>query len=104
MFYEQKTGLLVRYLALNKIHADPQLGEVATLFSTMLKIFFVAIELMPVIIKLFFSPFSFYSLKMYRKMQVALLEEQALLEAAQEEFKNRKTERSPPLITVEQQI
>ena len=104
LFYEQKTGLLVRYLALNKIHADPQLGEVATLFSTMLKIFFVAIELMPVIIKLFFSPFSFYSLKMYRKMQVALLEEQALLEAAQEEFKNRKTERSPPLITVEQQI
>lgn len=105
LFYEQKTGLLVRYLALNKIHSDPQLGEVAVLFSAMLKIFFIAIELMPVIIKLFFSPFSFYSLRMYRKMQVALLEEQALLEAAEKHYKeNKKPHGDPPLITVEQQI
>jgi hypothetical protein len=37
---------------------------------------------MPVIIKLFFSPFSFYSLKMYRKMHIALLEEEDRLEEA----------------------
>jgi len=89
LFYEQKTGLLVRYLALNKIHADPVLGEAAVLFSYMLKIFFVAIELMPVIIKLFFSPFSFYSLKMYRKMHVALMEEQAKLDAATARYQNQ---------------
>lgn len=86
LFYEQKTGMLVRYLALNKIHADPELGEAALLFSYMLKIFFIAIELMPVIIKLFFSPFSFYSLKMYRKMHIALMEEQAKLDAATAAF------------------
>jgi len=92
LFYEQKSGMLVRYLALNKIHADPELGEAALLFSYMLKIFFIAIELMPVIIKLFFSPFSFYSLKMYRKMHIALMEEQAKLDAATEKFKQQQAE------------
>ncbi len=106
LFYEQKTGMLVRYLALNKIHADPELGEAAVLFSYMLKIFFIAIELMPVIIKLFFSPFSFYSLKMYRKMHVALLEEQAKLDAATEAFERKKAEGriEPEMPTVSQQI
>jgi hypothetical protein len=92
LFYERKTGMLVRYLALNKIHADPELGEAAMLFSYMLKIFFIAIELMPVIIKLFFSPFSFYSLKMYRKMHIALMEEQAKLDAATARFEQLKAE------------
>lgn len=90
LFYERKTGVLTRYLALQKIHSDPEYGEVAMLFSYMLKIFFIAIELMPVIIKLFFSPFSFYSLKMYRKMQVALLEEKALLEIAEMKYQKEK--------------
>lgn len=90
LFYERKTGVLTRYLALQKIHSDPEFGEVAMLFSTMLKIFFIAIELMPVIIKLFFSPFSFYSLKMYRKMQVALLEEKALLEIVEMKYQKEK--------------
>lgn len=84
LFYEVKTGFLRRYLGLKSIHADPEVGEAATLFSLLLKIFFIAIELMPVIIKLFFSPFSFYSLKMYRKMHIALLEEQTALQIAEE--------------------
>ena len=106
LFYEQKTGLLVRYLALNKIHADPELGEAALLFSYMLKIFFIAIELMPVIIKLFFSPFSFYSLKMYRKMHVALLEEQAKLDAANAHYQQQRDNPDPlpELPTVKQTI
>ncbi len=106
LFYEQKSGMLVRYLALNKIHADPELGQAAVLFSWMLKIFFIAIELMPVIIKLFFSPFSFYSLKMYRKMHIALMEEQAKLEAATEAYKKQKAEGriEPEMPTVTQQI
>ncbi|WP_223788605.1 DUF4407 domain-containing protein [Marinicella meishanensis] len=106
LFYEQKTGLLVRYLALNKIHADPELGEAAILFSYMLKIFFIAIELMPVIIKLFFSPFSFYSLKMYRKMHVALLEEQAKLDAANAHYEQQRDKPGPlpELPTVKQTI
>jgi len=103
LFYEQKTGMLVRYLALNKIHADPELGEAAVLFSWMLKIFFIAIELMPVIIKLFFSPFSFYSLKMYRKMHVALLREKDLLDQATAEFDkakdNQRVEPTMPTVT-----
>ena len=90
LFYERKTGVLTRYLALQKIHADSEFGQVATLFSYMLKIFFIAIELMPVIIKLFFSPFSFYSLRMYRKMQVALLQEKALLEIAEMDYQKQK--------------
>ena len=90
LFYERKTGVLTRYLALKKIHSDSEYGEAAMLFSYMLKIFFIAIELMPVIIKLFFSPFSFYSLKMYRKMQVALLEEKAKLELAEMEYERKK--------------
>jgi hypothetical protein len=90
LFYERKTGVLTRYLALIKIHSDPEYGYAATLFSYMLKIFFIAIELMPVIIKLFFSPFSFYSLKMYRKMQVALLEEQGILEEAEMRYYHEK--------------
>ena len=93
LFYERKTGVLTRYIALQKIHSDPEYGKVATLFSYMLKIFFIAIELMPVIIKLFFSPFSFYSLKMYRKMHVALLQEKALLEIAEMEYETEKRTR-----------
>jgi len=93
LFYERKTGVLTRYIALQKIHSNPEYGTVATLFSYMLKIFFIAIELMPVIIKLFFSPFSFYSLKMYRKMHVALLEEKGLLEVAEMKYKKEKIER-----------
>ncbi len=90
LFFERKTGVLTRYIALQKIHSDPEYGMVATLFSYMLKIFFIAIELMPVIIKLFFSPFSFYSLKMYRKMHVALLREKGLLEIAEMNYKKDK--------------
>jgi hypothetical protein len=90
LFYQRKTGVLTRYIALQKIHADAEFGEVAMLFSMMLKIFFIAIELMPVIIKLFFSPFSFYSLRMYRKMQVALLQEKSLLEAAQMQYEKER--------------
>jgi len=82
LFYEVKTGMLRRYLALQSIHNDPVVGQAAILFSLLLKIFFIAIELMPVIIKLFFSPFSFYSLRMYRKMHIALLEEEGRLEEA----------------------
>ena len=89
LFFVRKTGVLTRYLALKKIHADSEFGEVATIFSYMLKIFFIAIELMPVIIKLFFSPFSFYSLKMYRKMQLALLEEKVLLEMADLDYQEK---------------
>lgn len=88
LFYEVKTGMLRRYLALKNIHKDPEIGEAAYMFSWLLKIFFIAIELMPVIIKLFFSPFSFYSLRMYRKMQVALLEEEERLERAKAKHKS----------------
>ena len=88
LFYEVKTGMLRRYLALKNIHKDPEIGEAAFMFSLLLKIFFIAIELMPVIIKLFFSPFSFYSLRMYRKMQVALLEEEEKLEMAKAKYRN----------------
>ncbi|TQV89533.1 DUF4407 domain-containing protein [Aliikangiella coralliicola] len=93
LFYEVKTGMLRRYLALKNIHSDPEIGQAASLFSLLLKIFFIAIELMPVIIKLFFSPFSFYSLRMYRKMQIALLEEEELLEAAKAERKKARENR-----------
>lgn len=86
LFYEVKTGMLRRYLALKNIHKDPEIGHAAFMFSWLLKIFFIAIELMPVIIKLFFSPFSFYSLKMYRKMHVALLEEEHKLEMARAKY------------------
>ncbi len=93
LFYEVKTGFLRRYLGLQSIHNDPEVGQAAILFSWLLKIFFIAIELMPVIIKLFFSPFSFYSLKMYRKMHIALLEEKTQLEVAEEEHKRSREER-----------
>lgn len=93
LFYEVKTGFLRRYLGLQSIHNDPEIGKAAILFSWLLKIFFIAIELMPVIIKLFFSPFSFYSLKMYRKMHIALLEEKTLLDVAEEEHKQSREER-----------
>ncbi|WP_196140793.1 DUF4407 domain-containing protein [Aliikangiella sp. G2MR2-5] len=89
LFYEVKTGMLRRYLALKNIHRDPEIGEAAMLFSWLLKIFFIAIELMPVIIKLFFSPFSFYSLRMYRKMQEALLEEEEKLELARAKYRKQ---------------
>ncbi|MRX26610.1 DUF4407 domain-containing protein [Kangiella sp. HZ709] len=93
LFYEVKTGFLRRYLGLQSIHNDPEIGQAAILFSWLLKIFFIAIELMPVIIKLFFSPFSFYSLKMYRKMNIALMEEKTLMEVAEEEHRQSREER-----------
>ena len=85
--------MLRRYLALKNIHKDHEIGEAALLFSLLLKVFFIAIELMPVVIKLFFSPFSFYSLRMYRKMHVALLEEEEKLEMAK--AKHRKWREYP---------
>ncbi|WP_444998204.1 DUF4407 domain-containing protein [Aliikangiella sp. IMCC44359] len=94
LFYETKTGMLRRYLALKNIHKDPEIGQAALMFSLLLKIFFIAIELMPVIIKLFFSPFSFYSLKMYCKMHIALLEEQETLEAAKAQRKKARENRT----------
>ncbi|MFK8011196.1 MAG: DUF4407 domain-containing protein [Marinicellaceae bacterium] len=97
LFFERKTGVLTRYIALQKIHADPEFGTVATLFSYMLKIFFIAIELMPVIIKLFFSPFSFYSLRMYRKMQIALIKERNILETAEMNYLKEKHTREQEL-------
>ena len=93
LFYEVKTGMLRRYLALQSIHNDPEIGQAASLFSLLLKIFFIAIELMPVIIKLFFTPFSFYSLKMYRKMHIALLEEEERLEIAKATYAKAKEKR-----------
>lgn len=86
LFYEQKKGVLSRYLALKELHSDPVLGQASMLFSHLLKIFFMAIELMPVIIKIFFSPFSFYSLRMYRKMQVALISEKLKLQKIQKDY------------------
>ncbi|NVK21541.1 MAG: DUF4407 domain-containing protein [Kangiellaceae bacterium] len=93
LFYEVKTGMLRRYLALQNIHKDPEIGQAASMFSLLLKIFFIAIELMPVIIKLFFSPFSFYSLKMYRKMHIALLQEEELLEVAKAQHQRSREKR-----------
>ncbi|WP_395375601.1 DUF4407 domain-containing protein [Marinicella sp. W31] len=95
LFYEQKTGVLSRFLALKSLHADPELGQAALMFSYLLKIFFVAIELMPVIIKLFFSPFSFYSLRMYRKMQEALLVEKLRLEELERAYMSKSGRKEP---------
>ncbi len=89
LFFDPGNGLLRRYLGLQSIHNDPVYGPTAVLFSHMLKIFFIAIELMPVIIKLFFSPFSFYGLRMYRRMEVALLQERMLLEQAQKHHRDK---------------
>ena len=40
LFYQVKTGVLRRYLALKNIHKDPEIGEAALLFSWMLKSIF----------------------------------------------------------------
>ncbi|MFT6733508.1 MAG: hypothetical protein ACJAS9_001696 [Polaribacter sp.] len=40
MFYQVKTGVLRRYLALKNIHEIPEIGEAVFMFSWLLKINF----------------------------------------------------------------
>ncbi len=61
LFFELKNGPLGRYIALNKLYDDPEYGAAAKEFSYGLKLVIILIELSPVIVMLFFSPYSFYA-------------------------------------------
>ena len=61
LFFEIKNGPLGRYIGLNKLYNDPDYGEAAKEFSYGLKLVVILVELSPVIVMVFFSPYSFYA-------------------------------------------
>lgn len=65
---------LDRYVGLNKLYEDKEKGEAAKRFSLGLKIFIVLFELSPVLVMVFFTPFSFYAQKMRAKRDTALVD------------------------------
>ncbi len=69
-FYQKNNyGPLDRYIGLKKLYNDPEYGTAAKEFSYGLKITIILIELSPVMVMLFFSPYSFYSTRMREKME-----------------------------------
>ncbi len=69
-FYQKNDyGPLDRYIGLKKLYNDPEYGAAAKEFSYGLKITIILLELSPVMVVLFFSPYSFYSIRMREKME-----------------------------------
>ncbi|MCI5165929.1 MAG: hypothetical protein D3903_07500 [Candidatus Electrothrix sp. GM3_4] len=69
-FYQNNNyGPLDRYIGLKKLYNDPEYGVAAKEFSYGLKITIILLELSPVLVMLFFSPYSFYSTRMREKME-----------------------------------
>jgi hypothetical protein len=69
-FYQKNDyGPLDRYIGLKKLYNDPEYGTAAKEFSYGLKITIILLELSPVMVVLFFSPYSFYSVRMREKME-----------------------------------
>lgn len=69
-FYQKNNyGPLDRYIGLKKLYNDPAYGTAAKEFSYGLKITIILLELSPVMVMLFFSPYSFYSTRMREKME-----------------------------------
>jgi hypothetical protein len=69
-FYQKNDyGPLDRYIGLKKLYNDPEYGAAAKEFSYGLKITIILLELSPVMVMLFFSPYSFYSTIMREKME-----------------------------------
>ncbi|MGB5685887.1 MAG: DUF4407 domain-containing protein [Candidatus Electrothrix sp.] len=69
-FYQENDyGPLDRYIGLKKLYNDPEYGAAAKEFSYGLKITIILLELSPVMVMLFFSPYSFYSTRMREKME-----------------------------------
>lgn len=64
-------GPLDRRLGLQRLHNDPELGPAARQFSMELKIVVILFELSPVLVAVFFAPFSFFSLQMQEKRSAA---------------------------------
>lgn len=66
-------GPLDRRIGLQQLHDHPEYGAVARRFSWELKIVVILFELSPVLVTLFFTPFSFLSLRMREKRSEAII-------------------------------
>lgn len=81
---------LDRRIGLALLHEHPVFGAAAREFSLQLKIVVILIELAPVLVTVFFSPFSFMAVRMRRKRDDALSEDrnaQKITQAKEEEAK-----------------
>ena len=68
-------GPLDRRIGLQALHDHPEYGAVARQFSWELKIVIILFELSPILVTIFFTPFSFLSLRMRQKRDAILGEE-----------------------------
>ena len=69
-------GPLDRRIGLQALHEHPEYGAVARQFSWELKIVVILFELSPVLVTIFFTPFSFLSLRMRQKRDAALADDE----------------------------
>ena len=68
-FQNSHYGPLDRYIGLKKLYDDKKYGKAAKEFSYGLKLIIILLELSPIFVMLFFSPYSFYSSRMKEKME-----------------------------------
>ncbi|NEW86059.1 DUF4407 domain-containing protein [Rhodopseudomonas sp. WA056] len=62
---------LVRLTAYQALKSDPQEGPAITLFSWMIRLFVVFLEIVPVVTKIFFSPPSMYAINVQSQLKSA---------------------------------
>lgn len=62
---------LVRLTAYQALKSDPQEGQAITLFSWMIRLFVVFLEIVPVVTKIFFSPPSMYAINVQSQIKSA---------------------------------
>ncbi|PZA12794.1 DUF4407 domain-containing protein [Rhodopseudomonas palustris] len=62
---------LVRLTAYQALKSDPQEGQAITLFSWMIRLFVVFLEIVPVVTKIFFSPPSMYAINVQSQIRSA---------------------------------
>lgn len=59
--------LLARYIALSELSEDPKVGQAVNEFGWVIRAVLVSIELLPLLLKVFFSPASIYHVKLSQR-------------------------------------
>lgn len=68
-YQQYEDGPIVRYVVLQKLFADEEYGEYRVFFAWLFKAFLVFMELLPVIMKLFFSPPTSYAISLQERLK-----------------------------------
>jgi len=68
-YQQYEDGPMVRYVVLQKLFSDEAYGEYRIFFAGLFKAFLIFIELLPIIMKLFFSPPTSYAIRLQERLK-----------------------------------